>query len=87
MKAMYFTDMSVKKTFEIEDLPKVVRNMRKLAGLNQQELAELSGLGKALIFELEKGHRRVSLENLLKVCKVLNIKLEIRIPLEMDIEE
>lgn len=79
--------MSVKNTFEVEDLPKIVRKMRKLAGLNQQELAELSGLGKALIFELEKGHRRVSLENLLKVCKVLNIKLEIRIPLEMDIEE
>lgn len=54
---------------------------RNRSGLTQQELASLAGVGKNLIYELEKGKQTVRLENLLKVLNVLNIELDFRSPL------
>lgn len=54
---------------------------RKRSGLTQQELAELAGVGKNMIYELESGKQSVRLENLLKVLLVLNIELDFRSPL------
>jgi y4mF family transcriptional regulator len=55
---------------------------RKRSGLTQQELAELAGVGKNLVYDLEKGHESVRLENLLKVLRVLNIELDFQGPLK-----
>lgn len=68
---------------------KIVRNRlsdiilfhRKQSGLTQQELAELAGVGKNLVYELENGKQTVRLENLLKVLQVLNIELDFQSPL------
>ena len=68
---------------------KIVRNRlsdiiffhRKRSGLTQQELAELAGVGKNLVYELENGKQSVRLENLLKVLRVLNIELDFQSPL------
>ena len=54
---------------------------RQRSGLSQQQLAALAGVGKNLIYELEKGKQTVRLENLLSVLRVLNIELEFRSPL------
>ncbi len=54
---------------------------RKQSGLTQQELAELAGVGKNMIYELESGKQSVRLENLLKVLQVLNIELDFQSPL------
>jgi len=54
---------------------------RKHSGLTQQELAELAGVGKNMIYELESGKQSVRLENLLKVLQVLNIELDFQSPL------
>ncbi|MBB5347524.1 helix-turn-helix transcriptional regulator [Desulfoprunum benzoelyticum] len=54
---------------------------RRRSGLSQQQLAALAGVGKNLIYELEKGKQTVRLENLLSVLRVLNIELEFRSPL------
>ena len=54
---------------------------RKQSGLTQQELAELAGVGKNLVYELENGKQSVRLENLLKVLRVLNIELDFQSPL------
>ena len=59
----------------IEQLGHLIRTHRKRAGLNQTDLAEMAGVGKTLIFDLEKGHKKVSLEKLMAILKVLNIKL------------
>lgn len=61
-----------RKTF-----PELIRSRRKEAGLSQLELAELAGVGKTLIFNIEKGELNVHFEKLLQVLKVLNIKLQI----------
>lgn len=68
--------MAVKKV-EFAD---VLKATRKRAGLTQKELADLAGVGKTLIFDLEKGHEMVHFEKLKKICKVLNIQIHFEAP-------
>ena len=70
------TAMAVNKL----NLAVTIRQTRKLADLSQNDLAECAGVGKTLIFNLEKGHQNVSLENLIKIFDVLNIEFEIKPP-------
>ena len=53
----------------------MIKSSRKKAGLSQLELAELAGVGKTLVFNLEKGQANAQFENLLKILRVLNIKI------------
>ena len=66
--------------FDEKYLPKLIRSYRKKAGLSQLELAELAGVGKTLVFNVEKGHSDVQLGNLMKILRVLNIKLSAETP-------
>jgi len=54
---------------------------RKAAGLSRVRLAELAGVGKTVIYDIEKGKESVQLDTLRKVIKVLNIKLVLTSPL------
>ncbi len=65
--------MTVNKT----DFSKVLKATRKQAGLSQLELSELAGVGKTLVFDLENGRDTVSFANLKKICRVLNIKIQL----------
>lgn len=56
-------------------LSKAIRKHRKAAGLSQLQLAELAGVGKTVIFDIEKGKETVQLNTLLKILTVLNIKV------------
>jgi DNA-binding XRE family transcriptional regulator len=40
---------------------KVVRFHRKKSGLTQQELAKLAGVGKTVVFDLEKGKKSIQM--------------------------
>lgn len=62
-------------------LAQIIRFHRKRSGLTQLELAEMAGVGKNLIYEVENGKLRVRLDNLLKVLQVLNIELCFQSPL------
>ena len=62
------------------ELKTLIRETRRLAGLTQLELATRAGVGKTLVFNLEKGSEKVSLENLFKVLRILNIKIEYKLP-------
>jgi len=62
-------------------LPDIILFHRKRSGLTQQQLAELAGVGKNMVYELESGKQSVRLENLLKVLKVLNVELDFQSPL------
>ena len=68
----------------LKELPILVTRLRKAAGLTQVQLAEMAGVGKTLIFEIEHGNRKVSLENLLKVLKVLNTEIKFSPPLDIE---
>ena len=63
------------------DFGKIVRFHRKRAGLSQKELADLAGVGKTVIFDIEKGKETVKLITLMKVLDTLNIRMEFNSPL------
>lgn len=62
-------------------LADILRKHRKAAGLSQLELAELAGVGKTVVFDLEKGKETVRLDTLRKVLRVLNIRVQLSSPL------
>jgi len=64
-----------------ENIGNMVKFHRKKAGLNQKELADLAGLGKTVVYDIEKGKETVKLNTLLKVLKTLNIQIEFDSPL------
>jgi len=61
-----------------EVLSKVIKKHRKAAGLTQLQLAEMAGIGKTVVFDIEKGKETIQLDTLRKVLKVLNIKVELQ---------
>lgn len=64
-----------------EELATIVRMHRKAAKLTQLQLAELSGVGKTVVFDIEKGKETVKLYTLRKILKVLNIEMKLTSPL------
>ena len=62
-------------------LANVIRMHRKAAKLSQLQLAEMAGVGKTVIFNIEKGKETVQLDTLRKILKVLNIKVQLVSPL------
>ena len=60
---------------------RMVRFHRKKSGVSQQQLAQLAGVGKTVIFDIEKGKLSVQLNTLLKVLKILNIAMDFKSPL------
>jgi len=73
-------NMSTHHSFTTQ-LSEVIRSHRKMSGLTQNQLANFSGVGKTVIFDLEHGKETVRLNTLLKVLSVLNIELKIVSPL------
>jgi HTH-type transcriptional regulator / antitoxin HipB len=62
-------------------LAKIIKMHRKAAGLSQLELAEIAGVGKTVVFDLEKGKETVQLDTLRKILHALNIKIQLISPL------
>jgi y4mF family transcriptional regulator len=62
-------------------LSEIVKQHRKAAGLSQLQLAEMAGVGKTVVFDLEKGKETIRLDTLVKILNVLNIKVEFISPL------
>lgn len=73
-----FTAKAVKSSYEIGE---IIRLHREKANLTQLELAEISGVGKTVIFDIEKGKSTVKLETLLKVFNALNISVILNSPI------
>ena len=63
---------------DVNQIAAIIRFHRKKSGLSQVGLAKLAGLGKTVIFDIEKGKLSVRFETLLKVLEVLNIKMEFK---------
>lgn len=62
------------------EIARIIHYYRKQSGLSQQELAKLAGVGKTVIFDIEKGKETVQLNTLLKVLDVLNIRMKFETP-------
>lgn len=64
-----------------QELADIIRMHRKAAKLSRDKLAEMSGVGKTVIYDIEKGKETIQLNTLRKVLSVLNIKIELTSPL------
>lgn len=65
----------------MSNLGLMVKNHRKKAGLTQLELANLAGIGKTTVFDIEKNKETVRWSNILAVLQVLNIEVDFKSPL------
>ena len=64
-----------------QDISDVIRAHRKAAKLSRIQLAEMAGVGKTVIYDIENGKESVKLDTLRKILKVLNIKILLTSPL------
>lgn len=72
---------------DAKQIGKMIRFHRKKSGLSQEGLAKLGGLGKTVIFDIEKGKLTIRLNTLLKILEVLNIQIKFQSPLMSLFEE
>lgn len=66
---------------DIEEIGKIVRFHRKVSRLTQIELADLAGVGKTVIADIERSKRTVKFNTLYKVLGALNVGIEFISPL------
>jgi HTH-type transcriptional regulator / antitoxin HipB len=66
------------------ELGNYIRTHRKKSGLTQIQLAEMVGVGKSVIYDLEKGKETVQLSTLVKILSGLNIKVKLLSPLDSE---
>ena len=60
---------------------------RKESGLTRNQLADLAGVGKTVIYDIEKGKESIQFSTLQKVLKALNIKIIFTSPLMEVLDE
>ncbi len=65
----------------VQDIGAAIRFHRQQSGLSQRGLADMAGVGKTAVFDLEKGKTTVRLDTLTKIFRVLNIRLLLDSPL------
>lgn len=54
---------------------KTLRQLRKKQGVSQEAFADKCDLHRTYISDVERGERNISLENIEKIAKVLNIRI------------
>ena len=63
------------------DIGNIIRFHRKRAKLTRIELAVLAGIGKTVVFDIEKGKTSVRCDSVRKILRVLNISTKFESPL------
>lgn len=53
---------------------------REKSNLTRKQLADLAGIGKTAVFDIEHGKETVQFDTLQKVCSVLNISIRLDSP-------
>lgn len=64
----------------MEIIGALIRCHRKKSNLTQKELADLAGVGKTAVFDIEHGKETVQFNTLQKICGVLNISIRLDSP-------
>jgi transcriptional regulator with XRE-family HTH domain len=58
------------------NIGKQVRLRREKLGISQEELSDRCGLHRTYIGSVERGERNVSLINIFRICKALQVAIE-----------
>jgi len=64
-----------------QKLSEVIKLHRKAAKLTRVQLADMAGVGKTVVFDIESGKESIRLDTLHKILKVLNIEVQLTSPL------
>lgn len=64
-----------------------LRAFRERLGMRQEDLAEMMGMSRSTIAQIERGGRRVTVEDLVKFAEVLNTSVDILLNPELSPEE
>ena len=70
----------------MQRIGKLVLYHRKRAGLSRLALADLAGVGKTTVFDIENGKPTVQVQSLVAVLGVLNIRIEANGPFSVEFE-
>lgn len=65
-------------------LGEMIKNVRKNAGLNQAELAELIEVSPQFISKIESGLKHASLQTVYSIAKSLNVSVDLIMGIETD---
>ncbi len=65
----------------IQKLGLIVQFHRRQAGLSRIDLADIAGVGKTVVYDIENGKQTVRMNTLLKVLGALNISIFLDSPL------
>ena len=71
----------------INRLHDIIYFHRKQARLSRMELADMAGVGKTVIYDLEKGKETVKWSTVQAVLKALNVKIRFESPLMQNNEK
>lgn len=63
------------------EIAAIIKFHRKRAGLSRLQLADLAGVGKTAVFDMEHGKETVQWQSLNKVLMTLNIRCVFQSPL------
>lgn len=65
----------MKKISSPQDIAPLIKELRRKAGLSQEELASFAGLSRTAVQRIERGEETIQLDTLFKMLTILNIKV------------
>ena len=71
----------------MDSIGKIILFHRQKSGLSRIKLAEISGISKTVIYDIEHGKSSVQFDSINKVLQTLNIKIKFESPLMKTFEE
>lgn len=66
------------RIYTAESLGAAIKHYRKQAGLTQAQLAELSGLHRSYLSDLEQGGETEQVRRLLRILKLLGVRMTLQ---------
>ena len=71
-----FSDMAIRGRKFLQDIGERVRELRKTQNLTQVQLAELLGVSQQLVAFYERGNKRIPIDLLPEVARLLGVRVE-----------
>jgi DNA-binding XRE family transcriptional regulator len=70
-----------------KDIHSIILYHRRRAGMSRLELAQLAGIGKTVIYDIEHGKKTVKWSTVISILSALNISIEFKSPLMNEYEK
>ncbi|WP_288379429.1 helix-turn-helix domain-containing protein [uncultured Massilia sp.] len=71
-------DWSEKSVRSMDELGKLVREVRKGQGMTQEDVSGLAGVGNRFIIDLERGKETIQMQKAINVLGLLGLELIVR---------